>query len=307
MSQTGLFHAWEAILGIGITIAVMIVACHLPAIDPPALSTLNETILSRTLYSSRKAFGADFYRRADEYYHKGISHTRPASFAHDPFRRLLDIVSPERHVHATAQETKEVIPWLRFATAMDPHNIEAYLVTAYLLQTALNNPDMADSVLAEAQRTNPGNYSIVMERGRLALKKQMTDRARDFFDMAIRLWPGTNTTDSAQLRLDRAEMLTYRALLHEYANEPEQAIAMLQEVARLFPDRKHLLTRVAELRDSRKPTISATRVWKGMLSIQANPHICTRDLPENGGSPAASHNDHSFEGALGPHDSCVHP
>ena len=61
--------------------------------------------------------------------------------------------------------------------------------------------------------------------------------------------------DKDQERVDRAEILTYRGLLYEIDNSPENALSCYREVARVFPGRTQLKERITGLeKNGRSPT-----------------------------------------------------
>ena len=80
------------------------------------------------------------------------------------------------HDHGDAQgpdeqppetDAKEILPWLKVSSAMDPNRIETYTVAAYWLRDHLGHPDEAESFLREGLRANPDSFAILFELGRI--------------------------------------------------------------------------------------------------------------------------------------------
>lgn len=194
------------------------------------------------------------------------------------------------HLHTTGDAIKEIMPWLRLATSMDPHNVEAYLVMAFWLATGVERPDLAMQVLTEAQNNNPGNYRVLLEKGRLMLHKQDFTRAGQALDLALRQWPGpAGLIDEDQARLDRAEILTLRALLHEHAGELDVAASMLAKVLAIFPDRLQINHRIIELREGRPSLQKASSLLSTMVNLKP-------DHMRIGSAPAHAHDSHDDDG-----------
>ena len=154
---------------------------------------------------SSRIFANDFYVKADAYYHSGFYPTifdnneafktshlaedtgavasrnkgEETEFLGEP-RDWIDAFSrhfiPNRHTHLDAggpsddlsdsSEVREILPWLKLSTELDPDNIQTYTVSAYWLRR-IGKIAEAKQVLHEGLRHNPGNYHILFELGRL--------------------------------------------------------------------------------------------------------------------------------------------
>jgi hypothetical protein len=69
-------------------------------------------------------------------------------------------------------------------------------------------------------------------------------------------------------------MLLYRALIHEIYRENDKAIARLQEIIKIFPERTALNDRISELRKGDKPSLLATFARDDMLQNDAKRNTC---------------------------------
>ncbi len=207
--------------------------------------------------SSRRALSADLYERADMYFHRGVPHRQKRVERHDWMQRLRADISPEAHRHAEGLDSAEIVPWLRLATDADPHNVEAWLVAAFWLETGIQRADLAEQVLRDAQRYNPGDYRVLLDRARLYVRSGRFREAANVLEAALARWPGSLDPADRQSLLDKAEILTYRAFLYEMDGHPRDAAAGFKNVLAIFPGRTYIEDRMRELETGKTPTDSA--------------------------------------------------
>lgn len=243
----------------------------------------NTSVLGSLLGQSRHALSAQLYETADQYFHKGVPHSKERAFEDGFFLTICKEVSPEDHAHLHGDEVSEMLPWLWMALRMDPSNVETYRVAAFWLASDLKHPELAYDVLLEAQRNNPGNYQVKLDMARLFLRDGRIDDAGRAFTAAINFWPGKlNREDPEAVNeaiFDKAEILLYRALLHEVKGETESEIELLKEVARIFPDRTEIRERISDLQNGERPVVLATKVLNQMLDKQRDEvHECDEDV-----------------------------
>jgi tetratricopeptide (TPR) repeat protein len=203
--------------------------------------------VDRVLGVSRRAFSDSLYEEADNYFHQGVKHIRPKAFTQSWFLNMREIISPTQHRHTHGIQSREILPWLQFAVRSDPHNVVAYLTTAYWLSSALRRPDVADQVLIEAQMANPKDYRVLLERAKIAFRAHDDPKAARLFDAAIRLWREEGCAEPEEARADRAQMLSFRAFLYEVAGDGRRALEMFREALRWDPDNRALAERVAAM------------------------------------------------------------
>jgi len=239
------------------------------------------SVVRALLGESRLALSGHFYEVADVYFHKGVEHTLRRAFENDFFQRIAGEVSPRRHAHIGGQAIKEIMPWLRLATRMDPRNVEIYLVAAFWLAGDAGRPDLAHEVLREAKCNNRFNYRLQLEDGRIYLRERRMEEAKRAFDAGLAFWPSDEQPDSNEALLGKANILLHRALLHEAENEIDEAVAALQEILSIFPERTHLNARIVALKEDRQPSVLASRLWSDMLQQhQELRSACSRDYSE---------------------------
>lgn len=209
----GLTAARAALLMTVLLLAAFSLAC---ALVEPESGPTDGGWVERLLGSTRVALGGQCYEQADRYFHRGVGHTTTKAFD-DPFQRVARRITPEEHQHTAGFEVGEIMPWLRWTTRMDPHNVEAYLVAAYWAAGPLGQQDAAERIYREALRVNPGDYRVVYDWARWALRHGDRDRAARLLDSALRCWPAPVGAADRQAQLDRQGMLEFRAALRRPA------------------------------------------------------------------------------------------
>jgi len=192
------------------------------------LSRADGDIFAVLLGDSRRMFASEFYSKADAYYHSGFYPTifddnqafQTAHMAEDtgavhsknqgeetgfkgPPRDWIDAFarhfSPDHHTHLDeggpeenlggSDDVREILPWLKLSTDLDPQNVQNYTVTAYWLRERMHNPDEGYQVLLEGLRNNPGSCDILFELGRLyAESYHDTNRAWNVWAAAAKNW-----------------------------------------------------------------------------------------------------------------------
>lgn len=272
--------------------AAFSLACELHAYPlMPAL--VGEPVISRLLGSSRSAFSEDSILRADEYFHRGIGHVHPRAITNDLLQAWMRDIRPHGHVHTEGAELRQIMPWLSLSIRLDPHNVDAYLTTAYWLRTALGSVEQADRLLVEAQRNNPGDYRVLNERARLCFGRADDATAAGLLDSALRLWPSRQDPQDQQTRIDKAQMLSYRAFLLELRGEREKAGRYFREALQLNPESSGLARRVAALERGENMTEADRRVWERVFAREmAAPD---EEGEEKRGALTGAHHDHHDE------------
>ena len=232
------------------------------------------SVSERLLGASRVAFGDRFLEEADNYFHKGVTHVHQTAFSNNYFQALEELIKPSGHVHPEGIEISEIMPWLRFATKMDPHNVEAYLTTAYWLEESIRRPDVAEAILREAQLNNPKDYRVINARARRLFGTSSDSKAAMLLDTAIRLWPSNQDPADEQALLDLAQMLSYRAFLCELDGDRERALDLFKRAFAVMPGNKALEQRIAALERGEDCSRKDREAWE---AIFAQRHVCVRE------------------------------
>ena len=224
-----------------------------------------QSIAEMILGESRSALSGGFYEMADVYFHKGVGDIERRAFDNGLFQNIQKEITPERVVHASGSSIKEIMPWLWLAIRTNPHDMNAYLVTAYLLSREVGRSDLAHEVLREAQYNNPFNYEAPLEDARVYLKEKKTREAEHALDVALAFWPGGKDPNSPEHREDKATILSYRGLLYEADGDKIHAIEDYREILELFPDRILFQNRIESLERGDQPSVLARETWRDKL------------------------------------------
>ncbi|MBM4143146.1 MAG: hypothetical protein FJ225_06105 [Lentisphaerae bacterium] len=249
---------------------------------------VSPSVMGVLLAGSRLTLGDHFYEVADQYFHRGVPHKSEKFFGGNWFQRMAAEAAPSAHLHLQGVDVREMMPWLLLSMRANPGRAESYLVTAFWLDHGAGRPDAALEVLRQGQCEVPFNYEIQLERGRLLLRLGRRGPAAAAFDAGLAFWPGAGDPGGIGARHDKAALLLYRALLHEGAGEREEAIAALERILALFPEREHLRERIALLRSGGAPALAAPALWKQLLAADARAR-------EENTCPQAEARDHDHE------------
>jgi tetratricopeptide (TPR) repeat protein len=246
-----------------------VLACRLTSPEMESASEV-DSVLGRLLGASRVALGQSLYLEADNYFHQGVKHTQKTAFT-DFFQRWDSIIAPQLHMHTAGTSIYELMPWFRFATEMDPHNVEAYLTAAYWLGNEGGRPDLAEKILMEGQQNNPRDYRILQEKGRLLLREHKDEPAAAALSLGLRLWPSGQDPKDEQTVLDLAQMLTLRGCIYAQTGDRQSALVLLQKAWNLFPANKALAARVRDLQQGADLRLGS---W---AEIFPQKHVCSRE------------------------------
>ena len=232
------------------------VVCHL--IPASQGTTADPGITALMFGEGRQALSLNFFNEADLYFHKGVAHLQPRISTHSFFQRWQDTLTPERHAHAEGVSSAEILPWLKLATQTDPRNVDAFLVAAFWAETGLRRDDLAREILNEAQRSNPGDYRIPLEKGRLFIRTGRFTMARDSLSSALQFQSRQPaTTPDSQFTLDQAEILSFLGFLYEMKGMRTDAIRCFNNALAIFPKRTYIKERVILLEEGREPPDTA--------------------------------------------------
>ncbi len=120
---------------------------------------------------------------------------------------------PNRHTHldeggaaddlSNSDQVREILPWLKLSTELDPKNVQNYTVTAYWLRQRMHKTAEANQVLLDGLRENPGSCDILFELGRLyAESDHDTNRAENVWNAAARNWRPVEGDEDAKYAND---------------------------------------------------------------------------------------------------------
>ena len=292
------FLVWWGMLGL--TGLVFTLSCLLVVVRPVEGESGERSVAAALFGESRLALSGHFYEMADMYFHRGVEHIREEAFSDGFFQKIYAEFSPRKHVHVAGHDVNEIMPWLKLAIRMDPHNVELYTVTAFWLATEGGHPNIALNVLHQALAHNPYCYQAQLELGRIYLRMERLQEAKRAFDAGLAFWEKAAQKESRDARWDKAALLLYRALLHEADGETELAAAQMREVVSMFPERKGLLARIAALEKGESPLVNARRYWKNVLVEETKQRAACKHTAEHEDHHEEA--DHHFTGEGGLRD-----
>lgn len=160
---------------------------------------------------------------------------------------------PTVHVHLKDGEEREMLPWLRIASELDPQKIETYVVTAYWLRSRLDKVDEAEQFIRAGLRANPNSPELLYELGRLFYESRKDfNRARNVWVFALRRWQEVETSKPepdkvllAQIvgglaRVENqdghfSEAIRYLRLLKEHSPSPEEIQKQIDQITAQHP------------------------------------------------------------------------
>ena len=251
------------------------------------------------LGDSRRIFATDFFIKADAYYHSGYYPTifdnnqafKTPHMAEDtgavashnsgdetgfmgPPRDWLDAFNrhfiPNRHTHLSdggptgdlskSSEVREILPWLKLASKLDPENIKTYLVMAFWLRTSLHQDSEAEQVLREGLRNNPGNPQLLFDLGRIYFDDYHNPgRARSIWEAGVRSWeqemPGVPLSERLKLndgnfddRFVFEQIQVHLAQLEGSLGNTDAAISCLEQAKLASPKPEEIQMQIDELK-----------------------------------------------------------
>ncbi|MEI8138934.1 MAG: hypothetical protein WCI03_03600 [bacterium] len=278
--MTSRTSAWGIVLVLSAWALAFSLAAHLTSLhlEPGSSSGIADLLLG----GSRQALSQNLFNEADMYFHKGVAHKEATIDIPGPFHRWQADILPVQHAHAEGDASAEILPWLKLATEADPHNVDAFLVSAFWAGTGLRRPDLAKEILNEAQRLNPGDYRIALEKGRLAITTHHFNDAIPLLDSALTLHTHTpgDPEHAADLALDRAEILTFLGFLHEAKGDRAEAIQNFKAVLTIFPERTMLKERI-DLMDAGKPSSDSAESLLERITRKSVHDTCDDDDHEH--------------------------
>ncbi len=226
---------------------------------------------------TRQALGQHLYRTSDIYFHRGGRPRPQAPYRNDRLTRLSEAISPNQHEHLDEHEIAQIMPWLLATVRADASHVEAWRVTAFWLASpALAKTEEAATLLADAARRHPDDYRPLLDLARLRLRRNDLAGAVWYLDRGLALWrDDLPRLDQEEARMEKAELLMFRALCDEIDGNFIEAAAGYDRILRMFPDRHHLAERRDALRTGQTPELPPLS-WIRNLAAHRHlePHEC---------------------------------
>ncbi len=224
--------------------------------------------VSVLLGDSRRMFANHFFVKADAYFHSGFYPTvfdnreafRTPHMAEDSGtvaganqgdekgflgrpRDWIDRFSrqffPSRHTHldeggaagdlGDSSAVREIMPWLKLSTELNPNDIRNYTVAAYWLRERMGRTAEAEAFLRDGLRANPDSYEILYELGRVyAENRNDPVRAINLWQAALRQWQRQEAANSDPDKFLVIEITSHLAMLESKQGDHQQAIQHME-------------------------------------------------------------------------------
>jgi tetratricopeptide (TPR) repeat protein len=243
------------------------------------------------LGDARRLFANHFFVKADAYFHSGfypsvydnLQSYKTPHLAEDsgamrgnnigdettflgPPRNWIDRFGrqffPSVHTHLTeggangqenVEEVREILPWLKLSSELDPKRAETYAATAYWLRR-MDRTAEAEDFLREGLRENPGNPQLLYDLGRLYSESKADPvRARNLWEAALRNLQRANPETKDQDKFITEEVLASLAKLEQQENNPAKALVLLEYLKEISPSPQAIEQWIETIRQAAKP------------------------------------------------------
>jgi tetratricopeptide (TPR) repeat protein len=152
---------------------------------------------------------------------------------------------PSVHTHLTEGgadgkedegEVREILPWMKLSSELDPKRVETYTVTAYWLRR-IGKSGEAEEFLRDGLKENPGDPQLLFDLGRLYLESGHDPvRARNVWEAALRNLENRSDKDDDEHKFVAEQLLGALAKLEEQSKNPAKAVTLLERLKTLSPN-----------------------------------------------------------------------
>jgi tetratricopeptide (TPR) repeat protein len=152
------------------------------------------------------------------------------------------------HTHLQGNNEREILPWLKLSSELDPQKIETYTVAAYWLLD-LGKVKEAEAFLREGMRNNPDSYDILFSLGRLYYEnKHDPSRARNVWELGLRKWAEQEAAEKKPDLLVLDQIAVNLAHLEEKQGNLARAIGLLELSQKGSPNPEALQQQIDDLK-----------------------------------------------------------
>ena len=161
------------------------------------------------------------------------------------------MITITEHRHLTGNEEKELLPWLYYAAALNPHHELAYTVGGYWVGIRLKRPKEAIRFLREGLLNNPKSWEIYKTIGEVYYVTQKDyGKALNYLDRAKTLG-NEQGIDALEKRL------IYVPLAEAYAarGNPQESIKLYEELLKDFAGDEAIKNRIEYFKNLTQRTL----------------------------------------------------
>jgi tetratricopeptide (TPR) repeat protein len=156
---------------------------------------------------------------------------------------------PTNHTHLQKVDEREILPWLRLAASLNPHQPDTYTMAAYWLRQRMGRVKEAEDFLREGWRANPHSAEILFELGRLNEEnKHDAFRGRNLYEAALRNWQASEASGGKPDPLTFMQITGRLARLEERQGNYSKAVAYLELLATKSPHPETIQAQIDDLK-----------------------------------------------------------
>ena len=226
--------------------------------------------------SAKEAIGDTLFLKADEYFHGGVreegSHEdvtaedlkreglipekegEGRNLPKDWIAGINGQIRATRDMHLTKEKRNEMLPFFKWATDLDPHNVEAILTTAYWLENEFRKKPEAVALLEKGIRDNPESWELEHDLAKLY------ERSGDLVSAAPHYREAAHKSVAARLEnFERVSMYYEWGKSAEAAGKAKEALDAYARATRYFDPKTKaylqsvILARIKELSAANTP------------------------------------------------------
>jgi len=139
-------------------------------------------------------------------------------------------LTEHRHLHGN--EEKELLPWLYYATRLNPRNKKAYALGGYWVGIRLKKPREAIQFLLDGLVNNPDSWEINETIGEVyLLAEKDCKKAITYLEKAKQLGDGQNVD-----KFEKRKIYTFLAKAYIETGNPKKADMLYKELRNYFPE-----------------------------------------------------------------------
>ena len=239
----------------------------------------SDSLLTVLLGDGRRLFANHFFVQADVSFHSGYYPSifdqaraprntrhltsREGEPAQEEHEKQMNFLGPPRdwierfgrrfmiteHTHLSGDTEREILPWLRISSALDPQKVETYVVAAYWLRD-LGKVKEAERFLRQGMLHNPDSYEILFELGRLYYENRHdAAHARKIWDLALRRWAEQQAANKKPDFLQLDQIAVNLSRLEEKQGNLARAIQLLELSKKASPHPEALQKQIDGLKE----------------------------------------------------------